>query len=455
MAISINTSGGYAYTNTSSETESITVASNSNRYLVVTIAINGTSNMDVSSITYAGDNLTKLAEQNSGVNDNRVEIWGLVAPSTGANNLVVTVNGTADYLDVGYMSLYGVHQGRVDDDNSSFDENTEDASATGVATDSGAFMVSVGYPRESASDGVTGATLFWDGFFNDHAYSSGESAGTITHTYLGNAATEDWTWATAVLLPPLALTETISDDFNDNSINTTLWDEYTASSGSVSESSQQLGLTCSVNTNGSWAGLVTDKKYSLIGSSVTIEVVDGTGGNTYLDLSLNLDQIPTTSNGYVAIGVNTGTGELEAYKKINDDDTGSPMATATFNATTHKYWRLRESGGTLYYEYSSDGSSWNTLYSESSPMALDAVHVVLDDYEYDALGTPGVHIFDNLNILPSATSTSTSTSTTTSSSTSTSTTMTSTSTTLTSSSTSTTLQIDIIPEISIMWSQTR
>lgn len=195
----------------------------------------------------------------------------------------------------------------------------------------------------------------------------------------------------------LSKTETLTDNFNDNSLDSVKWGSYTDLSGSVSETNQRLEMTCANSTDNSWAGIYSKSSYDMTGSYAFCEILDGTGGDTYLDLSINLAQIPNTTN-YISIGVDTGTGKLEAFKKIAG--IGTTMADATFDPVLHKWIRLREDGGTTYWEYSATGTagSWTVLHSESNPIAITDIYVILDDFEYNST-TPGTHILDEFNII--------------------------------------------------------
>jgi hypothetical protein len=96
--------------------------------------------------------------------------------------------------------------------------------------------------------------------------------------------------------------------------------------------------------------------------------------------------------------VDTGTGMLQALTTI-----GNVFILHTeiaYNATNHRWWRLREASGTLYWEYSADGTSWNELFSGTPTLPLEQVFIAMDDYQDDS-SSPGTHIFDNLNVAPS------------------------------------------------------
>ena len=81
-------SGG---TTASSETRSLTITG-SNTALMV--AVQHTSARTVSSVTYAGTNLTKILGDIVGEGAIRVDIWYLVGTATGTNNIVTTMSGS-------------------------------------------------------------------------------------------------------------------------------------------------------------------------------------------------------------------------------------------------------------------------------------------------------------------------------------------------------------------------
>lgn len=90
-------------------TFSHTVASQNSRVILVSVDCGAT----VSSITYAGTNLTQLASVSEGGGET-LQLWYLLAPATGANNVVITCSGTtfivgasASYYNVAQNSTFG------------------------------------------------------------------------------------------------------------------------------------------------------------------------------------------------------------------------------------------------------------------------------------------------------------------------------------------------------------
>lgn len=192
---------------------------------------------------------------------------------------------------------------------------------------------------------------------------------------------------------------TVSDNFDDNSLNTSIWSEWTA--GDLSETSQTLRMTST--TSASYKGGDVLGAYDLSGSSVHVEVVNAlssslTDAGTYLQIVLD------------------GSNYLTMYKFgnnliANKDVAGTitSVATTTYNSSTHRWWRIRESSGTIYYDYSSDGSSWSNLGTTTvSWTYTGGVYPSLFIGTDSANGSTETAIFDNFNVTPSGTTVSTS-----------------------------------------------
>lgn len=96
-------------TEVSSDTQTVshTTGSGSKRLLLAIVAWNGTAT--VSSVTYNSIALTSTTAANSPYSNHKTQIWYLVAPSTGANNLVVTLSASSA-LNTAVVTYTGVDQ---------------------------------------------------------------------------------------------------------------------------------------------------------------------------------------------------------------------------------------------------------------------------------------------------------------------------------------------------------
>ncbi len=83
-----------------------TVGAGPNRILIVGVS-NRRSNRTVTSVTYAGQNLTRVGTQLSGTNTCRLDMWYLVSPPAGTATVVVTLSNGTDVIG-GAVSFFGV-----------------------------------------------------------------------------------------------------------------------------------------------------------------------------------------------------------------------------------------------------------------------------------------------------------------------------------------------------------
>src|SRR4029079_3160852 len=83
-------------------------ASGVNRILIVGVSIRSSSSQTVSSVTYNATSLTLVGQTTNSTNA-RVEIWRLIAPATGAHNVVLTLSAAARFVG-GAASFTGVSQ---------------------------------------------------------------------------------------------------------------------------------------------------------------------------------------------------------------------------------------------------------------------------------------------------------------------------------------------------------
>lgn len=152
-------------------------------------------------------------------------------------------------------------------------------------------------------------------------------------------------------------TTLLTDNFNDNSIDGAKWVDVSAG---VAETNSELELT-TIQAGGNvscGAGV-----YNLTGSAITFKIVDI--GNLSLAsyvFSIQINKSDwSASFEYKISGTN-----LIAYN-------GGGSATATWNATTMQYLRIKEASGKTYWDYSSDGASWTNLYNVNNPFAITSI----------------------------------------------------------------------------------
>ena len=148
--------------------------SGSNRLMLVSVATDPHGDR-ASAVTYNGTSLSLVGVEESAGSHSRVEIWSLVAPSTGLHNVVVTMTGTGyNGLAVGVTTYTGVNQAApLLDFNSASGRST--AAAVTVASAQNDFVFAAVHSHRGT--GVVpgaGQTEYWDVFI---AQSNGGASG--------------------------------------------------------------------------------------------------------------------------------------------------------------------------------------------------------------------------------------------------------------------------------------
>lgn len=188
----------------------------------------------------------------------------------------------------------------------------------------------------------------------------------------GGDGTEDPADA-GVTLPPDAgasvpQTPSFSDDFKSTTLNATLWEAYADTGAQTSTGA--TGLKINIPTGGiRHAGLISKVTHALTASSFFIELRNaGTANaNFHVYFELTID-----NNNAMELSINNG--QLLAAKILNG--TYTQQATAYVPAT-HRYLRLREQSGLVFWEHSPDAQTWTALRSEAPGFSTDAFKVVI------------------------------------------------------------------------------
>lgn len=253
-------------------------------------------------------------------------------------------------------------------------------------------VVEVGYQSQASGTGYTG-TINYGGTGNTDLASASTAVTT-------NPGWIEFSDPNGVLRHHM---EVVRDNFNDNTVNTTLW-PYTG--GTFAETGGQAQLTAPANNTFSY--FETLGQYTLAESSVTCYMAPPSAQDSagFANARVALYEV-TQSNTYMAMYVNSVTGTLGWFATVNNVDAFDESFTPTggFVAILSGGWyRIAESGGTLAFYASLDGVSWGAPVStQATPAAFRASSRLTVDLEAiratsTSAGSPAV--FDNLNLPP-------------------------------------------------------
>lgn len=190
----------------------------------------------------------------------------------------------------------------------------------------------------------------------------------------------------------------LSDSFN--SLNTTRWDDSEAY-GNVSIVDGKLRIDS--KTSPVYSGIVSNDTYNLTDGYCFVEII--TAGNQDIE-SLEFYPLILHGESYLnLVDFYIAGGTLTARKRVSGIT--SNVYSTTFSLTDHKYLRLRESGGDIFYEASSDREVWNVLHTEALPIYVTSLYctILLGTWDSEVSTTyveiGGINYVDNIGIYKS------------------------------------------------------
>jgi hypothetical protein len=177
----------------------------------------------------------------------------------------------------------------------------------------------------------------------------------------------------------------LRDDFTDPSTGLQ-WFSWTDSSATtIGESNGQLAITM-LTGSFSWAGYSSAYAYDLTGSAYEVAVPQAGGWDTVIEVRSPDDdkaQMIVENGDLIAVVLNTPDTDRQAM--------------IDYVPSTHRHWRIREAGGQLYWEWSTDRVTWNELHQMAAPFPVDHVFGIVAAGEF-APGGPNTALFDDVNL---------------------------------------------------------
>jgi hypothetical protein len=188
--------------------------------------------------------------------------------------------------------------------------------------------------------------------------------------------------------PPVAIS-TITDNFDDNSLDVTKWTFYggPGNSGVVSESGGKVTLTTGT-TSGDESSLMIGPA-DISESCIFVQLTKPVGSSAGLWV---FD--PSWSS---SLGVSIDN--TEWIGASGDFGTAGWME---YDPAVHKWLRVRQTGTTWYVEWSTDCTTWTALWS-GTQAGLNPTNVKVQLTSSPPAGTNRSVSFDNFNIAPTAT----------------------------------------------------
>jgi hypothetical protein len=275
--------------------------------------------------------------------------------------------------------------------------------AQAACTSSGAFVCSI--------DGeCSGGTCEANGFcsFSDASCASGRRYGSFAGNGLGEVCvgeepdagpSVDGTIADAMVTPDggstagCGSTDLLVDDFADG-LRGYEWG-FSFDNGGATASEQGGRLVIDVADTGGnfYAGYATTLAYDLRGHAISVEVVTVPNAATSAQGVMSLGHPKNDAGASIEVA-----GGMLNFIRTDTSGNGVSQGTLAFSATDHRYWRIREAGGQVFWETSPDRTTWTLREQASAPIDFRYARVSLFGGTYEAAAVnPGEMVFDNLN----------------------------------------------------------
>lgn len=190
----------------------------------------------------------------------------------------------------------------------------------------------------------------------------------------------------------MPLFSALTDNFNDGLIGPEWGNAY----GGVTETGGRARVPCTAG----YAGYQTGAAYTLTGSSVYLQVPVVPALSTATTEAIACMMILSGTAGTRLGVVINAVGNLIRFKS----ETGyyDPASVdITYNATTHKWLRISETGGNVLWDTSPDGTTWTTRRTLATPAWVTAATdtLLLDLFCHRDAGTSDYAEYDQVNTL--------------------------------------------------------
>ena len=181
---------------------------------------------------------------------------------------------------------------------------------------------------------------------------------------------------------------TLTDDFDDN-VLASKWTRAQLGGATALEQNARLELGTSVDAGA--AAISSTIPYDALGSSAAVQMPSaGDQALASLQVRFALKQSPTYRVAF------TVKGNAIASEVVADGGVTS-IASIGYSPAVMRYLRIRESGGTTYFEYSLDGGVYLPHSSTPSPTWMGEVYPELGAATSAPESSASTVLFDNFN----------------------------------------------------------
>jgi hypothetical protein len=190
----------------------------------------------------------------------------------------------------------------------------------------------------------------------------------------------------------MATTASLTDDFNDNSVDTTKWPSNNNGAGNtMAETGGQVVITLG-GTSGSYSEYTSATSYDLTNSYALVQAIAvtpdaATNAQSYLKVAKDASNLFTIGK----LGTNLS---MQSRTAAVDSTT-----TVTYNPAQMVWWRLRNEAGNILWETSATGKSWTVQRTLATPFAITLMWQEIGAGCFGTQANAGGATYDNYNNL--------------------------------------------------------
>ncbi|MBE4758302.1 hypothetical protein [Streptomyces caniscabiei] len=195
----------------------------------------------------------------------------------------------------------------------------------------------------------------------------------------------------------MPLTGELRDSFNDNTVDTVKWpNNYnTGASGLPTETGGRARVPCDTG----FAAYSSDTIYTLQDSTARVRIFPPADGGAASEAWAQLLVASSTSGTDAVIEVNAATGTITFASRTGFADAGA--VTLIYSTTNHAWVRIREGGGTLFFDTSADGINWTNQRTTAAPAWVSDTDIQIQLLAHRDAGVVDFAEFESFNITPS------------------------------------------------------
>lgn len=191
----------------------------------------------------------------------------------------------------------------------------------------------------------------------------------------------------------MPLLDTLTDDFDDGTVDAGKWpSNYNTGGAPPAEAGGRAVVPCDTG----FAAFASGGSYTLADSHALVEMYPPAAGGAAAEAWAQLLVTSSTAGTDAIIEVNAVSGLLNMAVRAAYFDPDA--ATLTYDPDEHRWLRIREDAGTLYWDTSGDGLTWTEQRAATSPSWVGDADLEVQLIAHRDGGVADVAEFDNFNL---------------------------------------------------------